>query len=132
MSQLFSKDAVGRTGSGILAQVTATTLALGNALVPPYGNCKMVILGIADLQPEASCTAVTLAIIRNPAGENTTVATKDFDVTGGKKISIPFGAIDAIPDGRPCNYSLVCTQTGAAGTGSYNNPTLLDVTCISG
>lgn len=132
MSQVFQMDGVGRTGSGILAQVTATTLALGNAVAPPLGNCKMIVEGFANITPEASATQVTLAIIRNASGENTTVGTKAFDVTGGKAICIPFGVADSIPDGRPCQYTFTCTQTGAAGTGAYNNPTLLKTTCISG
>lgn len=118
MSQIFGGDAVGAIGPFTLTNGVAVAVVTGNFLTPPFGNCKARVRGSAYITLGSVPTNVNVILVRNPSGDNTTIAS-----TGGLTGIVAAGAVmevfleftDSIPDGRQVQYQL---QINAAGTGT--------------
>lgn len=132
MSQIFQMDAQQSTAATGFTLATFVAAVTTNNLNPPFGNCKAVIRAIVQLTLGAAPTNVTIRVVRNPTGDNTTVATSGpitSGITNGLVPSLSIACVDLVPDGRPVQYQLQVQCNGAAGTGILAE---IDATLISG
>ena len=119
MSQVFGGDAVNSTIGVTLNLNTETTVLTGNFLNPPFGNAKAYVSAMVGITVGASATGMQLRLRRNINGENTIiVGTSTITVAGGNFVHLSISWADAIPDGRPVQYSITVQQVGAAGNGT--------------
>lgn len=134
MAQQFQADANVNTTVQTLTNGAAILTVTGNFMNPPFGNCKAKILGASIMTLGSVPTNVTVAIFRNPSGENVQVATSGAITMGSGAnavVQYSLAAVDRIPDGRSVQYALSITAagTGTNGTSSYS---YIEATLLSG
>src|SRR5271154_6586898 len=132
MSQVFQSDAQGVTPALAVVTTAETVAILGNFLSPPFGTCKVKVVGMMSLTIGASTTSVTLRIRRNPQGENVIVLAMTLvTVTAAAVVLLPVMFTDILADGRSVQYEITVQQAAATGNGTINQA-YIDATIISG
>lgn len=132
MSQIFQADAQNGGAGGTLLQNSKTTLVTTNGLNPPFGNCKVKLIGNVAITTAAGTSALAIEVRRNPAGENALVASFTVAAAAAAAQNFPFMCFDKVPDGRNCIYALNVTTTGANATGTFDATCYLEAMAISG
>lgn len=134
MSQVFQADAVMNTAGVTLTNGVAVQGALGNALNPPFGNCKAYIRGTCFFTLGSVPTNIQAQIFRNPTGENVLIASSGLltlGVAAGVLGEVTIEGTDQIPDGRPVQYAIVITANGS-GTNGTQQRAVIFAQLISG
>lgn len=119
MSQVFSGDSVTGAAGAAVPQSGETVVLTGNFLNPPFGNAKSVVSCFIAISPGPGTTSLNIRLRRNPTAENVQVISNaGVNVSAGVNAVFSLQGADAIPDGRPVQYAITVTPTGATGASS--------------
>jgi hypothetical protein len=133
MAQQFQKDArvLGTNVTIIAAQETE---AVRTASLPmPFGNGKFSVQALLAIVTSADAAVVQVRIRRNPSQENAQVgSTLNLAVGFTAIVNICIGVVDAVPDGRDCQYVVTVQEVAAAANGVITAGAYIEATGLSG
>lgn len=133
MSQVFNSDAQQNAAAVVVNGTTETTVISTNPLQVPYETAKGVVHALVPITPGADATSLTLKLYRNFTGEKLLINTVDVqNAASANDQVLRISAVDAIPDGRACSYTVTVTQAGGVANGSVKIGAVIHSMLLSG
>jgi hypothetical protein len=134
MAQQFLADAQDLTAGVVITTTSETTGPQTNPIPLPFQNGKFRILASCIISVGTNTTSLLFRIRRNPSAENLVVNTgsNNITVTAGNNVEVTIACVDAVPDGRSCQYAVTVVQNGATGNGTFLSGSHIEAVAMSG
>jgi hypothetical protein len=134
MAVQFNQDAQMAAADITLLTNTETNGPSTNNVISPFDKEKVAVTGMVWVLTGTGVTGVQVRVRRNINGENVVLGSTvlTLGAAASTQIAIPFGYTDAVPDNRPCSYTVTVQQVAATGNGAIKANSYIDATGLSG